>query len=84
LHVLVEEQAKEWYWMYVRSTEKQEWTYLRYALQKQFQSHRSNFEQEAEARRNRRGVYLDHASSQISTRDAVFRLRPDKVNKDEY
>nr|XP_036678445.1 uncharacterized protein LOC118879656 [Drosophila suzukii] len=49
-HVLVEGQAKEWYWMYVRSTEKQEWTYLRYALQQQFQSHRSNFEREYELR----------------------------------
>jgi len=49
-HVLVEGQGKEWYWMYVRSTEKQEWTNLRYALQQQFQSHRSNFEREYELR----------------------------------
>jgi len=34
----------------LRSTEKQEWTYLRYALQQQFQSHRSNFEREYELR----------------------------------
>ncbi|XP_050741926.1 uncharacterized protein LOC122819053 [Drosophila biarmipes] len=49
-HVLMEGQAKKWYWMYVRSTEKQELTYLRYALQQQFQSHRYNFEREYELR----------------------------------
>jgi len=30
------------------------------------------------------GAHPDHASAPISTRDAVFRLRPHKGDKDEY
>ncbi|XP_043069923.1 uncharacterized protein [Drosophila bipectinata] len=49
-HVLVEGPAREWYWMYIRTNGKTDWPYLQYALQKQFQSHRSNFEREYELR----------------------------------
>ena len=43
-HILLRDQAKEWYWLYIRNNRQADWNALRHAIIFQFQSTTSDFE----------------------------------------
>jgi len=60
-HLLVDGRAKDWFWMHARTGQMMDWPNLRSALQIQFQTRKSSFDQEQELRerRQRQGGSVD-------------------------